>query len=140
MNFRHDLRTPLNHLIGYGEILIENLEDEGRGERDPVATALRRVIARARELVHQVQSLPVAQVRTAVEMAALPSLLAPAEGLMDGPYADDLKRMKSAAEQLAALAVSGVQLPPEPAAAIRQDPARDGAAASGHLLGVDDNA
>jgi adenylate cyclase len=29
---RHDLRTPVNHILGYSEMLIEDAEDLGRGE------------------------------------------------------------------------------------------------------------
>ena len=29
---RHDLRTPLNHIIGYGEMLLEDAEDEGNAD------------------------------------------------------------------------------------------------------------
>jgi CheY-like chemotaxis protein/class 3 adenylate cyclase len=32
-SIRHDLRTPLNHIIGYSEMLIEDAEDEGETQR-----------------------------------------------------------------------------------------------------------
>jgi len=32
-NIRHDLRTPLNHIIGYSEMLIEDAEDDGDTQR-----------------------------------------------------------------------------------------------------------
>jgi len=38
---RHDLRTPLNHIIGYCEILIENAEDRGSDELVPDLTKVR---------------------------------------------------------------------------------------------------
>src|SRR4051812_39349389 len=50
---RHDLRTPLNHIIGYGEMLMEDAED-----RSDTASAdiLREIHATAKELVGVIQS------------------------------------------------------------------------------------
>lgn len=31
----HDLRTPLGHILGYSELLIEQMEEEGRAEFIP---------------------------------------------------------------------------------------------------------
>ena len=31
-NLLHDLRTPLGHILGYSELLIEQMNDEGRAE------------------------------------------------------------------------------------------------------------
>src|SRR6267378_3979348 len=29
---RHNLRTPINHILGYGEMLIEDAEAQGKGQ------------------------------------------------------------------------------------------------------------
>src|SRR5262249_11061563 len=46
--FRHDLRTPLNHVIGYGELLLEEAEE---GENDELLTLLRGLIRAGKEAV-----------------------------------------------------------------------------------------
>src|SRR5215831_7760490 len=38
---RHNLRTPINHILGYGEMLMEDAEDQGREEFLP---DLRRIL------------------------------------------------------------------------------------------------
>ena len=38
---RHDLRTPINHIVGYAELLIEDAEDRGLAERSAPLAAIR---------------------------------------------------------------------------------------------------
>src|SRR6267142_2519564 len=38
---RHNMRTPINHILGYGEMLMEDAEDQGREEFLP---DLRRIL------------------------------------------------------------------------------------------------
>src|SRR5579872_5664906 len=38
---RHNLRTPINHILGYGEMLMEDAEAEGRDGLEP---GLRQII------------------------------------------------------------------------------------------------
>src|SRR5512132_325112 len=38
---RHNLRTPINHILGYGEMLMEDAEDQGKEEFLP---DLRRIL------------------------------------------------------------------------------------------------
>lgn len=47
---RHDLRTPINHIIGYGELLREDLEDKGIKELDD----LKRIEDAARRLLEMI--------------------------------------------------------------------------------------
>ncbi len=47
---RHDLRTPINHIIGYGELLREDLQDQGIKELDD----LKRIEEAARRLLEMI--------------------------------------------------------------------------------------
>lgn len=51
---RHDLRTPLNHIIGYCEILIEDAEDEGSNALIP---DLKKVQSAGRQLLELMGTL-----------------------------------------------------------------------------------
>jgi len=50
---RHDLRTPVNHIVGYCEMLLEDATDAGRTDRRP---PLERAIALAREALQTINS------------------------------------------------------------------------------------
>lgn len=41
-NLLHDLRTPLGHVLGYSELLIEQLTDAGHDEFVPYAEKIRK--------------------------------------------------------------------------------------------------
>jgi hypothetical protein len=45
---RRDLRTPVNHILGYGEMLLEDAEATGRAGR---AASLARILDLAREMI-----------------------------------------------------------------------------------------
>lgn len=51
---RHDLRTPLNAVKGYSELIIEDVTDSGRVE---VLVDIRKVLAAAEELLGQIDRL-----------------------------------------------------------------------------------
>lgn len=56
---RHDLRTPLNHIIGYGEMLLQEAEDLGASQLLPdlsrVVRTGRQILADIDELVKEVR-------------------------------------------------------------------------------------
>ncbi len=69
---RHDLRTPVNHIVGYAEMLIEDLEGpEHAGQRE----ALEQTVAAARDALEAI-SLVLAPTRDAIEPAELDGLYA----------------------------------------------------------------
>src|SRR5690242_9885359 len=107
---RHDLRTPLNHIIGYGEMLMEDAED--RGDTASVE-ALRQIHGTAKELVGVIQStlLPNKTEVTEAELMALRDRLAgPLQGVIASAGAllatsedgasKDLQTIRDAAERL----------------------------------------
>jgi two-component system NtrC family sensor kinase len=81
---RHSLRTPLNHIIGYCEML---LEDAG----DTAGTPLRNLVAGAREIVKFLQS----DFQRASDPVSAEDLSQLREALLSG-----VTRMHSAAEEL----------------------------------------
>ncbi len=106
--FRHDLRTPLNHIIGYGEILTETLEDEGVSDKEPVFIALTEVLVRARETVRLLETCSddqlAEQAREAVHRAELVAGIDRLSPLFNSRFTDDVLRMRSAAIRLNELA------------------------------------
>ena len=51
---RHDLRTPINAILGYSEMLLENARDEGNDSR---AVDLEKIHAAGRALLYSVNDL-----------------------------------------------------------------------------------
>src|SRR5581483_10810020 len=111
---RHDLRTPLNHIIGYGEMLIEDAED-----RSDAASAekLRNIRVTAKELVGVIQGAlqPEKTEVTEAELIALRDRLQePLQGIVASAGAllasgnagsvKDLETIRSAAQRLMTMA------------------------------------
>ena len=149
---RHDLRTPLNHIIGYGEMLMEDAEERGD---DALLGALRRIHATAKGLVEVIQCAlsPAKAHASESEIAALRGQLrAPVQSIVgavdqalatsDPTAAKDLESIRAAAERLLSLTAEA-RLPGQPQAAPVPETRRDDAGApatGGRLLVVDDNA
>jgi len=142
---RHDLRTPVNHIVGYAEMLIEDLGGPEHADR---RRALEDTITAAREALRAI-SLVLAPTRDAIEpgeltglyqqlavpqrriLEAVHALLAAAGEVPTAGFAEDLRKIEEAAGRL-------VPKPVQPAAA----PASAAASAAGkaRVLVVDDEA
>jgi CheY-like chemotaxis protein len=111
---RHDLRTPVNHIVGYAEMLLEDLTgSEHAGQREE----LEHTLAAARDALHAI-TLVLAPSRDAVEPAELEGLYArleePQRRITDAVHAllaaageapsptfvDDLHKIEAAAARL----------------------------------------
>lgn len=51
---RHDLRTPVNHILGYSELLIEDAEDNWR---DDLVSPLRLILAHGRAALSAIDQI-----------------------------------------------------------------------------------
>jgi DNA-binding response OmpR family regulator len=111
---RHELRTPVNHIVGYAEMLLEDAEGEGLEAR---REALARTIAAAREVLSHIGAvLPATRseigdveltslLNTLREpqgriLGAMRELLLSVEATEDPAFQEDVKRIMNAAERL----------------------------------------
>jgi CheY-like chemotaxis protein/tRNA A-37 threonylcarbamoyl transferase component Bud32 len=148
---RHDLRTPLNHIIGYTEMLLEDATGDALAER---RRRLELALAAARHALELINAAlgsarrivpgDVARLYDALQeprtkiVAAVSGLELPeADG--DGTFNADLKKILSAAERLAPEPAHAATPKPEPAAA-PATPAVEAAPAQARILIVDDGA
>ena len=148
---RHDLRTPLNHIIGYTEMLLEDATGDALAER---RTRLELALAAARHALELINAAlgsarrivpgDVAQLFDALQeprkkiVAAVSGLELP-ETDGDDVFNADLKKILSAAARLAPEPAEPTTHEPEPAAA-RAAPAVEAAPAQARMLIVDDGA
>jgi PAS domain S-box-containing protein len=147
--FRHGLRTPLNHLIGYAEMVREEARDQSAAAE---AGLMDQVLAAARQMVEQIQiALPVkahvaGDAVPGLRAALVPPLqrveqaLAAFEELTGGACAKEVKKMRGAVADLRAITrgaeaerVTAIPLPPA------SEPPRP-TSGSGRILVVDDDA
>jgi CheY-like chemotaxis protein/tRNA A-37 threonylcarbamoyl transferase component Bud32 len=148
---RHDLRTPLNHIIGYTEMLLEDATGDALAER---RRRLELALAAARHALELINAAlgsarrivpgDVAQLYDALreprrKIVAAVSGLELQETDGDGTFNADLKKILSAAARLAPEPAEPTTLEPEPAAA-RAAPAAEAAPAQARILIVDDGA
>jgi DNA-binding response OmpR family regulator/tRNA A-37 threonylcarbamoyl transferase component Bud32 len=110
---RHELRTPVNHIMGYTEMLLEDVEDPSLAER---RAALADTLSAARDVLDLINAT-LGPSRTEIERAEVVSLYASlrepqrkivdtigallsAAGELEDAVVDDLKRILGAAERL----------------------------------------
>jgi CheY-like chemotaxis protein len=151
---RHDLRTPLNHVIGYSEMLLEDAADPALAER---RAGLEVTLGAAREALDLINAtLGAARGAGAGEVArlydalrgprgrivsAITALLPGTDDGRDGTFSDDLQKILGAAERLVPSGAAGpatpVAQPSEPAPARPPD---SPGVSQARILVVDDGA
>lgn len=135
---RHDLRTPLNHVIGYGEMLLEALAEDDGADKAGVE-ALREIVARSREQARLLESArSVDDARAALRDVHTLDGLYILSRTLDSGYQDDIRKMRQAAERIASFVNGGAGAESERMA----EPAANataGGGSRGTLLAVDDN-
>jgi CheY-like chemotaxis protein len=112
---RHELRTPVNHIVGYAEMLLEDATQAGAAERQ---RALEETLGVARDVLTLINQrlTPTDNVVGGEALDALfaslrepqrkivrivEGILAAGDTALDGTAVDDLKRILNAAERLA---------------------------------------
>jgi class 3 adenylate cyclase/CheY-like chemotaxis protein len=121
-HLRHELHTPLNHIIGYSEMLLEDAAEDGNAALEP---GLRRVREEARRLLSLVDDF-LGQARVEAGEVDLGRLAAETAGPLDAVVAtvdalkrqaaqagaagpiDDLHRIGAAAAALRSMITGGV--------------------------------
>jgi len=121
---RHELHTPLNHIIGYSEMLLEEVEERGWVD---LTHDLHHVHEEGRRLLGQIDRFLDPSRHEAVDLERLPpELLTPLDSILvavdalrtrathvDGPdLLPDLERIRSAAERLITLVREGMSSAP----------------------------
>lgn len=112
---RHELRTPVNHIVGYAQMLLEDAVDPAHADRRRL---LEEAIAGAGEVLAQINSaLPPAKLELTPDdvttlyaalqpprerIVAAVAALAEAPGVAEDPeFSDDLRRIREATAKLA---------------------------------------
>jgi CheY-like chemotaxis protein len=141
---RHNLRTPVNHIVGYAEMLLEDAQADADQAR---VTALGDTLQAARRVLQLIND-SLSSGRTSVEPADLKALyealrgpqreiveaMTPLleSGASDAQFTEDVRRILMAAERLVGIA-------PSPTTAEHKAPVLDEVEAPARILVVDDN-
>ncbi len=150
---RHDMRTPVNHIVGYCELLLEDAEGPGNTARRERLEESLRAVRDALEMInasltpggHDVTQRDVDALYDRLRaphariMESMAALLAPQDrATIDEEFSADVRRIRNATEQLvAAKRVASI----EPVAAPQRDtPAAEAVPSGGRgtILIVDD--
>ena len=155
-HLRHELHTPLNHIIGYSELLLESATEGGNAALEPGLRELHEHAQQLMSLVDEVlgrsrkdndidlrrlgiqASAPISAI-----IAATDQLKTQAQQLGAADVGQDLDRIASAAQALHTMIADGVNAPPvvpvadSDTARIAVGPMR--ATETGNILVVDDN-
>jgi len=120
--FRHDLANPVNHVVGYAELLVMGATERQATELQPPLEAISRVAGDLRR--HLEEHLPLSRIRTQdVDLPAVRSCVIASASELLGHVAtlkpqlagrwpeaeDDLKQIENAAQRLLELAKKAVE-------------------------------
>jgi PAS domain S-box-containing protein len=144
---RHSLRTPLNHLIGYAEMVRDEARDQSAAAE---AGLMEQVLVSARQIVERVQealplkshiaedALPVLRAAMRPALDNVEKMLSSFEELTGGACEKEMRKMRAAARDLVDFA-RGVE-PPQ-SVPVPLPPTRESrpAGAGGRILVVDDD-
>ena len=140
---RHDLRTPVNHIVGYAEMLLEDLTGP---QHAPQRAALEQTLAAAKDALKAI-SLVLASTKDAIEPGeltglyvrledpqrriqnAVKALLAATGEVVTPTFVEDLHRIEAAAARL---------VPKSESATSHQPPATSQSDGKARVLVVDD--
>ncbi len=157
---RHELRTPVNHILGYSEMLLEDY-----GSVEPTGTALGEIVTAVKDALAAINET-LAPTRTEVTVAEMErlyqSLADPRERIRaavrdlqsspppsaDRTFTEDLEKILSAAARLGPAALQSDRRSPPPSPRQRTDPGSETTAplpprppappGGGQILVVDD--
>jgi adenylate cyclase len=156
-HLRHELHTPLNHIIGYSEMLLESATEGSIVGMEPRLRELHEYAQQLMLLVDEVlgrtrkdNEIDLRRLSTEASgpissiIAAADDLKAQAQQMSAIEVGQDLDRIASAAQTLHTMIADGVNAPPVPPIAdsdtVRIAVAPVPTAETGNILVVDDNA
>jgi CheY-like chemotaxis protein len=157
-SLRHELRTPVNHIIGYSEMLLEDAEQADEAQ---LVDTLQSIHRSGRELLHSISDmLAMDHVATyGVDFEQLEQrlqtplnhiitdiqLLEMVDSSLNAQFATDLQRIGNAARHLGGLVAARFatsqarELPWQPATTVTQPEILEPQIEHGNLLVVDDD-
>jgi signal transduction histidine kinase len=113
-NLKHELRTPVNHIIGYSGLLLDAAQDAGDDSLTDQASAILAIGSELNKVIERTLLFSEREVRTedivVLKEAVAPLILKIAENLSgnatsigDDSYLADIERIRSASERLQSL-------------------------------------
>jgi CheY-like chemotaxis protein len=158
-DLRHEFRTPVNHIVGYAEMLLEDLDGDATSP-EPEQTALKNILAAARSVLDAINAaLPPTRAEVSrselgaladtlrgpqgIITAATDDLLSGRRGQTDQGFASDVEKIRQAADRLLdvrAPATTPSTTPPSTPRPAATSPGLSQLGAGARVLVVDDDA
>ena len=149
---RHDLRTPVNHIVGYCELLLEDADGDAHADRRARLQGSLRAVREALDMINSSlapggRDVAQSDVDALYERLRGPharitelmsGILEPPEARNDAGFTEDVGRIRHATEQLVAVHRPSAAAHAEPVQSSVNRNANAGPAARGSILIVDD--